>query len=879
MSNYFRSERMKLIQLLIKPETAYSLIRAIGQLESIQFRDLNEGKPNILREFQNDVKRFDKLERRIRKFDSVTQSITIEESDEENLLQNEEIEAIEKGSIDNIEDEIMENITKLDDLVENEQQLKRRWFELIEFQHNLKILSRKIKEKDFSHSQRMIKLHSNSSSETTSNVSSSSSSATTSDILTSEDDLIKLESMSDEKTKEEIEKTQQVSRQTKGIIEQKKKVNKKPTKEHYLDVYNQYLKFNIVTGTILTESRGRIERLIWRGTKGNAYVSFWDIHDPIFNPIKKAHEHKTVFVVYYSGGFLQNRITKIVESFNAKVFNIGSTHKERKQQLEDVKLQLADLKTTIKQTNLYMKKFLKFLKLRILPWYRRIHIEKATYHTLNLFSRDTNEQYMVAEGWVRLSKLDKFRQVVQENDEIGEHAIIINILDHKQMGLMEPTYIKCKEYQKTVQSLVNSFFIPKYREINPAPIMLVTFPFFFAVMFSDLGHGILLTLFALFLFKTYDVYKVSHYHSLIQLFYNARHLILTMGISSCFIGIMYNEIFAAPMHFFDSCWEPDTNSTVAYINKGNNCTYPFGVDPEWAYKSNWLIFFNSFKMKNAVIFGLFQVTIGLLIATINCIFKKKYFNLFLDIIPKFLILFSTTGYMCFLIIYKWLVNWENRKGQEGGIKIIVTLIDLAFYLGKVEDENEFFNNQQVIQKVLLSIIIICIVIMWFIKPYLEYRLLKKKLRLWELGEIQQQNFEYTDAESFSFADLFVNQSILSIEFVLGILSNTASYTRLWALSLSHSELSAIFWDKLIMYPLSLHIPGLVAYGYLFWCFFTLFVLMMSEGLSAFLHTLRLHWIEFFSKFVDDENGIEFHPFSFKFSFKKLANQEDDDFEL
>lgn len=114
--------------------------------------------------------------------------------------------------------------------------------------------------------------------------------------------------------------------------------------------------------------------------------------------------------------------------------------------------------------------------------------------------------------------------------------------------------------------------------------------------------------------------------------------------------------------------------------------------------------------------------------------------------------------------------------------------------------------------------------------------------------------------------------IETIEYALGTVSNTASYLRLWALSLAHSQLAKVFLD--LTMAGFLKEGGYITLFISFYCFFgvTFAVLMCMDLLECFLHTIRLHWVEFQNKFFKGD-GYKFNPYSYSVILQSVLDKE------
>ncbi|NWX20090.1 VPP1 ATPase, partial [Aegotheles bennettii] len=671
------------------------------------------------------------------------------------------------------------------------------------------------------------------------------------------------------------------------------------------------LRLGFVAGVINRERIPTFERMLWRVCRGNVFLRQAEIENPLEDPVTGDYVHKSVFIIFFQGDQLKNRVKKICEGFRASLYPCPETPQERKEMASGVNTRIDDLQMVLNQTEDHRQRVLQAAAKNIRVWFIKVRKMKAIYHTLNLCNIDVTQKCLIAEVWCPVADLDSIQFALRRGTE-HSGSTVPSILNRMQTNQTPPTYNKTNKFTCGFQNIVDAYGIGTYREINPAPYTIITFPFLFAVMFGDFGHGILMTLIAVWMvFRESRILSQKSDNEMFNMVFSGRYIILLMGLFSTYTGLIYNDCFSKSLNLFGSSWSvrPMFSSRGNWTDAVIETTpllqldpavagvfggpYPFGIDPIWNIASNKLAFLNSFKMKMSVILGIIHMLFGVTLSLLNHIYFKKPLNIYLGFIPEMIFMSSLFGYLVILIFYKW-TAYDAHTSKEAPSLLIHFINMFLFSYGDTSNKM-LYKGQKGFQCFLVVVALLCVPWMLVAKPLvLRHQYLRRKhlgthnfggIRVGngpteEDAEIIQHDQLSTHSEEgeepvlfsplsvfslqFDFGDTVVYQAIHTIEYCLGCISNTASYLRLWALSLAHAQLSEVLWTMVIHVGLSVRsLGGAFGLFFIFAAFATLTVaiLLVMEGLSAFLHALRLHWIEFQNKFYTG-TGFKFLPFSF-----------------
>jgi V/A-type H+/Na+-transporting ATPase subunit I len=145
-----------------------------------------------------------------------------------------------------------------------------------------------------------------------------------------------------------------------------------------------------------------------------------------------------------------------------------------------------------------------------------------------IFTLPDEPGFVTTVGFVPTASVKAFNKLA--------HEYIIAIEPVKKRGREDPyvpSLLVNPRFISTFQTLTLGRGIPKYSEIDPTPILAFVFPFFFGIMFGDLGHGVLIVAAGVYLrYRT----KYTYW----------GQLLIILGASAATVGFVRGEFFGVP---------------------------------------------------------------------------------------------------------------------------------------------------------------------------------------------------------------------------------------------------------------------------------------------------------------------------------------------
>ena len=198
---------------------------------------------------------------------------------------------------------------------------------------------------------------------------------------------------------------------------------------------------------------------------------------------------------------------------------------------------IAALEASIKRTDQRIAEYgdriehlreLRIHHLRHLLW--RVRASHTLAETISRYGR-LRYTYLVA-GWVPASLVPTLKGNIAR---VSDQVLVEVSAPRREDGGHIPVALDNPPLVRAFQGLVTTYGQPRYGELDPTPMIALTFPLIFGIMFGDVGHGFLLALLGLLLASR----KVRPLRGLASM----GGILVACGLMAVLFGLLYGSIF------------------------------------------------------------------------------------------------------------------------------------------------------------------------------------------------------------------------------------------------------------------------------------------------------------------------------------------------
>jgi len=464
---------------------------------------------------------------------------------------------------------------------------------------------------------------------------------------------------------------------------------------------NSSMRFGYLAGLVPNKSILRFKMMIHRKTRGNAITIIESIIDLDPELMATALTKSIYVIIFQESQAMRQGITKICEAFHNGAHDLNM-----------------DIKVEIERTAEEGKECKRMLKIINKEWHRKLlelvrpvgasntsliehyrwffEKERIIYTNINLLKADRT--WYKGFCWCPLKKRDEVVEIIAELKQ-RKKLLCSNLKEVPNCTLEPPTLFRANTFLSPFFSIVETYGIASYQEINPVVFTIITFPFLFGVMFGDVAHGLGLFGLSIYLCLFRKLIKPS---SIVFPLVNIRYLLLLMGFFSTFSGVVYNEFASLPLYIHDSCYTEKVHSSsgIIYERKSSKCVYNLGIDPIWRIVDTNIQFLNSYKMKLSMMLGVLHMILGIILKGFNARFNKDSLTFYAQFLPQLIFMVILFGYMDLMIIIKWATDWTGKNPPS----IITQMVNIVINSGDPGDTPLFGSGSS--QKI-LQLFILC----------------------------------------------------------------------------------------------------------------------------------------------------------------------------
>jgi len=176
-----------------------------------------------------------------------------------------------------------------------------------------------------------------------------------------------------------------------------------------------------------------------------------------------------------------------------------------------------------------------------------IHAQVSMYRNFGV-----SEYAFVIQGWIPKKFLNRTQALIQDR---FSGRVVICVLPVTEKDLEEaPVFYDNPAWVKPFEFIMQLVSPPRYREIDPTPLIAIFFPLFFGLMVGDIGYGLIILAFGLVIRYRFQAIAFAK---------NIANILIISSIPAIFFGFLFGEFFGdlgekmgwiAPVHVLGITW-------------------------------------------------------------------------------------------------------------------------------------------------------------------------------------------------------------------------------------------------------------------------------------------------------------------------------------